>query len=67
MRELLDLVGDAVGVPVKVERHEAAPGDAQRTGGSSARATEVLGWAPSTPLAVGVAEMVAWCSATPRP
>jgi nucleoside-diphosphate-sugar epimerase len=67
MRELLDLVGDAVGVPVEVERHEAAQGDAQRTGGSSALATEVLGWAPSTPLAVGVAEMVAWCSATPRP
>lgn len=67
MRELLDLVGDAVGVPVEVERHEAAQGDAQRTGGSSALATEVLGWAPSTPLAVGVAEMVAWCRATPRP
>jgi nucleoside-diphosphate-sugar epimerase len=67
MRELLDLVGDAVGVPVKVERLEAAPGDAQRTGGSSALAAEVLGWAPSTPLAVGIAEMVEWCRATPRP
>ncbi len=67
MLELLDLVGDAVGTPVEVERHEAAPGDAQRTGGSSALATEVLGWAPSTPLAVGIAEMVEWCRATPRP
>jgi nucleoside-diphosphate-sugar epimerase len=67
MLELLDLVGDAVGSPVQVERHEAAPGDAQRTGGSSGLATEVLGWSPSTPLAVGIGEMVEWCRTAPQP
>jgi nucleoside-diphosphate-sugar epimerase len=67
MLELLDLVGDAVGSPVKVERRGPAPGDAQRTGGSSGLATEVLEWSPSTPLAVGIDEMVEWCRSAPRP
>lgn len=61
MRELIDLVGDAVGSPVQVDRQPAAAGDAQRTGGSSQLAREVLGWSPTTPLPDGIAAMVAWC------
>jgi nucleoside-diphosphate-sugar epimerase len=66
MRELIELVGDAVGAPVQIDRRAAAAGDAQRTGGSSQLAREVLGWSPSTPLAHGIEQMVEWCRATPH-
>jgi nucleoside-diphosphate-sugar epimerase len=65
MRDLIDLVGAAVGEPVRIEPHEAGAGDAQRTGGSSELAREVLGWSPSTSLEAGIAEMVAWCRTHP--
>jgi nucleoside-diphosphate-sugar epimerase len=61
MRELIELVGDAVGTPVQIDSHPAAAGDAQRTGGSSQLAREVLDWSPTTPLPDGIAAMVAWC------
>ena len=48
MRDLIELVGAAVGTPVQIEHHEAAAGDAQRTGGSSDHARAVLGWSPTT-------------------
>ena len=67
MRELIELVGDAVGTPVQIDSHPAAAGDAQRTGGSSQLAREVLDWSPTTPLPDGIAAMVNWCRATPRP
>jgi len=61
MTELIDMVGDAIGTPVHLERFDAAAGDARRTGGSSALAREVLGWSPTTSLTDGIREMVAWC------
>ena len=67
MRELIELVGDAVGTPVRLERLPSAAGDAQRTGGSSQLAREVLGWSPRTDLADGVRRTVEWCRANPWP
>ena len=61
MADLIDMVGAAVGEPVRLERFEAAAGDARRTGGSSALAHDVLGWSPSTSLRDGIDQMVAWC------
>jgi UDP-glucose 4-epimerase len=61
MRDLIELVGVAVGTPVQIEHHEAAAGDAQRTGGSSDHARAVLGWSPTTSLTDGVTAMVDWC------
>ena len=61
MTELIELVSSALGQPVRLDRLPAAAGDAERTGGSSELAQELLGWSPSTPLEQGVAEMVAWC------
>lgn len=60
MRELIELVGAAIGTPVQLDRQPGAPGDAQRTGGSSRLAGELLGWSPSTTLEHGVERMVAW-------
>ena len=61
MTELIELVSSALGQPVRLDRLPAAAGDAERTGGSSELAQELLGWSPSTTLEQGVAEMVAWC------
>ena len=60
MTELIALVGDALGQPVQLDQLPAAAGDAQRTGGSSALAAELLGWSPSTSLESGVLQMVTW-------
>ena len=65
MTELLELVGAEVGTPVQIERHDAAAGDARRTGGSSELARAVLGWSPTTSLTDGVRAMVAWCREAP--
>jgi UDP-glucuronate 4-epimerase len=61
MTELIELVSSALGQPVQLDLLPAAAGDAERTGGSSELAQELLGWSPSTTLEQGVAEMVAWC------
>lgn len=58
--ELLDLVGEAVGRPVPVERQSPQPGDVDRTGGSIELARELLGWEPRTSIADGVASQVHW-------
>ena len=60
VNELLRLVGQAAGTEVPVERRDAEPGDARRTGGDTTRALELLGWTAATPLADGVAAQVAW-------
>lgn len=58
--ELVELVERTTGCPLAVERLPAEAGDARRTGGSTELARRLLGWAPSTPLADGVAAQVAW-------
>lgn len=63
MAELIELVGTALGEPVRVERRATAAGDARRTGGDSSLAAQVLGWEPSVGLAEGVERMVHWCRA----
>jgi nucleoside-diphosphate-sugar epimerase len=65
MSELIELVGELAGAPVRIERFDAAAGDARRTGGSSQLAREVLGWSPSTSLRDGVAAMLDWCREHP--
>lgn len=60
MNELIEIVGEAVGIPVVLDRREAQHGDVRATGGDISRTTAALGWKPRTSLAEGVATQVAW-------
>ena len=58
--ELIALIGKAVGVEPKIERHPRQPGDVQRTCADVTRARELLGYRPTTPVEVGVPRFVRW-------
>lgn len=45
---------------LRVEHRAAALGDVLRTGGSTDRARDLLGWTPAVPLAIGLARQVEW-------
>jgi UDP-glucuronate 4-epimerase len=60
MRDLIEAVGDAVGKAVPVDQQPEQPGDVRRTGGSNELAAALLGWAPETTLADGIAQQVDW-------
>jgi len=60
LRDVIEAVGAAVGAAVPIERLGEQAGDVQRTGGSNAAAARILGWAPQTSLADGIAAQVAW-------
>jgi len=60
LRDVIDAVGEAVGAPVPVERLGEQAGDVQRTGGSNEAAARILGWAPRTSLADGIAAQADW-------
>lgn len=63
VNDLLDLIGESCGRPVKRTHEAAQPGDVRQTGGSTDLARETLGWEPMTSLAEGVATHVAWAAA----
>lgn len=63
--ELIDLVGEALGAPVVVDRRPPAAGDVTRTGGATERARALLGWSPQVGLREGVAAQVAWHRSRP--
>lgn len=67
LSELIEVVGDAVGEPVPIERRPAQAGDVARTGGSIQKAHDLLGWVPTTGIAEGVAAQVEWHRARIRP
>jgi UDP-glucuronate 4-epimerase len=60
LSELIALVGDIAGAPVKINEEPAQPGDTLRNGGSIERAFALLGWEPRVSLADGVAAQLAW-------
>lgn len=60
MREVIDIVTHAAGAAPRLERHPAMPGDPMRTGAVTSRARDILGWAPATDVAQGIAQQVSW-------
>ena len=63
VNEVLDLIGDLLGRQLRVSYGPGMPGDVRRTGGSSGRAQEDLGWCASTSLLGGLAEQIEWLRA----
>lgn len=64
LRDLVDMVGAAVGADVHIDWQPAQPGDVQQTGGDVRKAAEMLGWAPRVSLAAGIERQVEWHLAT---
>ena len=60
MHELLELAGEVVGRPARVDRLPSQPGDVARTGGTIERAQRILGWEPTTDLRSGLTAQVEW-------
>ncbi|MDP9302328.1 MAG: GDP-mannose 4,6-dehydratase, partial [Actinomycetota bacterium] len=54
--EVVETVGQLVGRSVELERRPPQPGDVARTGGSTDRARDLLGWEPTVPFRAGLAE-----------
>ena len=58
MAQVIDLVESALGRPVPVVRQDQCAGDVVRTGGSTDRAADMLGWSPQVDLEEGVRRQV---------
>ncbi|HET7039197.1 MAG TPA: NAD-dependent epimerase/dehydratase family protein [Gemmatimonadales bacterium] len=57
---LIALIAAALGTTPRIERHPAQPGDVRRTCADVGRARRVLGYAPKTPIEVGIPQFVSW-------
>jgi UDP-glucuronate 4-epimerase len=57
---LIALIAAALGTTPRIERHPAQPGDVLRTCADVGRARRVLGYAPKTPIEVGIPQFVNW-------
>jgi UDP-glucuronate 4-epimerase len=66
MLEVIDLVRHLTGCALKVTVLAGQPGDVSRTGGSTYRATETLGWRPRVPFEAGLAAQIAAVTAEER-
>lgn len=64
LAELVDALARALGVTPTLERLPAQPGDVARTFASIDKARRLLGYAPETPVSVGLERFVDWYRAT---
>jgi nucleoside-diphosphate-sugar epimerase len=55
---VLDLLGDILGAPVRIERLPPQAGDVRQTGADLSRSARVLGWRPRVPFADGLRAQV---------
>lgn len=60
LRELVDLLGETLGIPPQVTWLPMQAGDVDRTFADVSKAERLLGYAPSTPLPEGLARFTAW-------
>lgn len=60
MSDLIAAVGSAVGRVVRVDRQVTQPGDVQRTGGDSSKASRLLSWEPVHGLEDGIQRQTEW-------
>ncbi len=60
LSRLVQLVGEAMGLPVDVDAQPTQPGDVDRTFADVSRAAAELGYAPKVDIEEGVRRFVAW-------
>jgi UDP-glucuronate 4-epimerase len=60
LNDLIALVGELAGCAVPIDDQPAMPGDSQRNGGATDRATALLGWTPRVALRDGIAAQLDW-------
>jgi UDP-glucuronate 4-epimerase len=66
LKEALELIGEATGRRLQVDRRPPLPGDARHTGADGRRGEALLGYRPETDPAAGLAAQVAWVSRRQR-
>jgi nucleoside-diphosphate-sugar epimerase len=66
LEEALELIGEATGRRLVVDRRPPRSGDARHTGADGTRAEALLGYRPETDLATGLAAQVAWVTERQR-
>jgi UDP-glucuronate 4-epimerase len=57
---VIALVEELSGQAVPIDRRPAQSGDVHRTGGSTERVRELLGWFPTTDLRTGLRRQLDW-------
>lgn len=60
LSELVELIGEALGVEPELKRLPMQPGDVRRTYADVTRAAELLGYRPTTPVEIGIPRFVEW-------
>jgi len=60
LRELIALLGEALGVSPRIEQLPAQPGDVPLTYADVSHARELLGYAPTTDMRTGLARFAEW-------
>ncbi len=60
LRQLIRLIGEALGVEPKLDRQPLQPGDVEQTYANISRASAELGYAPQTKISAGIPKFVAW-------
>lgn len=60
LAEVIATVEQLAAAPVNLDRRPPQSGDVTRTGGSTERTQQVLGWAPATTLRDGLSHQLAW-------
>lgn len=67
LRELIDLLGELLGKPVKIESSPFPPSDMQTTYADITKARDLLGYAPSTSMREGLERFISWYRTTGHP
>jgi len=60
LKDLIAGLERALGKPAVIDRQPLQPGDVPRTYADTTKARQLLGYAPDTPIDVGLARFVAW-------
>jgi UDP-glucuronate 4-epimerase len=60
MNEVIETVGRLIGGPVRLERQGHQRGDVTRTGGSTDKICNAVGWRPVTDLETGLKAQIEW-------